>query len=126
MTSILARSVEVTDEDIVVNLMTGDPIQIPIRWFPSLQRADRVAREGCVLRDEGLLIVWPDVPQYGSHDAPAEELCRGYIGGPRADPARTHAVYSLDAIRLDGYAQIDVPAGERCLDELTLIVTGID
>src|SRR4029078_1439611 len=74
MTSILARSVEVTDEDIVVNLMTGDPIQIPIRWFPSQQRADRVAREGCVLRDEGLPVVWPDVPESGSHDAPAEGL----------------------------------------------------
>lgn len=59
----LARSVEVTEDQLVVHLVDGRVISVPLSWFPRLVQASAQARNQWRLVGDGVGIHWPDVDE---------------------------------------------------------------
>jgi len=55
----LARRVEVTDDELRVDLADGRRIAVPLTWFPRLMAADATARVQWQLLGDGEGIHWP-------------------------------------------------------------------
>jgi hypothetical protein len=55
----LARRVEVTDDELRVDLADGRRIIVPLVWFPRLTAADAAARANWQLLGDGEGIHWP-------------------------------------------------------------------
>ena len=59
----LARTVEVTDDELTVGLADGRSITVPLVWFPRLAQATAAARENWELLGDGEGIHWPEVDE---------------------------------------------------------------
>lgn len=59
----LARTVEVTDDELTVGLADGRVIKVPLVWFPRLTNASSAARGKWELLGDGEGIHWPDLDE---------------------------------------------------------------
>lgn len=59
----LARTVEVTDDELSVGLADGRTISVPLVWFPRLARASASARAKWELLGDGEGIHWPEADE---------------------------------------------------------------
>jgi hypothetical protein len=57
--SILARSVAVTEDSLVVELSDGRVLSVPLAWYPRLQHGTPEERSNCRLIGRGDGIHWP-------------------------------------------------------------------
>jgi hypothetical protein len=74
----LARTVEVTDDELTVGLADGRVIKVPLVWFPRLISASSAARDKWELLGDGEGIHWPDLDE----DLSVE----GMLAGNRVKP----------------------------------------
>jgi len=73
----LARSVDITDEALVVDLEDGRTITTPLAWFPRLAHGSFLERENWRLIAHGEGIHWPDLDE----DISVESLLAGRKSG---------------------------------------------
>lgn len=59
----LAKSVDISDDDLTVRLADGRAITVPLVWFPRLLSASAEARGKWELLGDGEGIHWPDVDE---------------------------------------------------------------
>ena len=59
----LAKSVDISDDDLTVQLADGRAITVPLVWFPRLLTASAEARGKWELLGDGEGIHWPDVDE---------------------------------------------------------------
>ncbi len=59
----LARRVEVTEDELRVELADGRRLGVPLVWFPRLVSASPDARAKCELLGDGEGIHWPDADE---------------------------------------------------------------
>ena len=59
----LARTVEVSDDELIVGLADGRVIRVPLVWFPRLLHASAAARSNWELLGDGEGIHWPDADE---------------------------------------------------------------
>lgn len=69
----LARSVKVSDEELIVGLADGRVISAPLVWFPRLLHASPAARYNWELLGDGEGIHWP----HADEDLSVEGLLAG-------------------------------------------------
>jgi hypothetical protein len=72
-----ARSVEVTDDTLSVDLTDGRTISVPTAWYPRLAHATPVERSRWRLIGQGEGIHWPDLDE----DVSVENLLSGKASG---------------------------------------------
>ena len=77
----LARDVEVTDDELRVELADGRRLSVPLAWFPRLSAASREARERWELLGDGDGIHWPDADE--------DLSVAGLLAGTRSEPSDT-------------------------------------
>lgn len=58
-----AKSVKVTDEGVMVDLMDGRTVVVPLAWFPRLWHATSRERNHMEIFGEGGYIHWPDLDE---------------------------------------------------------------
>ena len=58
-----AKNVEVSDDDLIVDLVDGRKLCVPLVWFPKLLHAKPAARKKWELLGDGVGIHWPDVDE---------------------------------------------------------------
>jgi hypothetical protein len=58
-----ASLVNLTDDDLVIQLEDGRVLQVPIEWFPKLLRATKAQRDNHKLVGRGVGIHWPDLDE---------------------------------------------------------------
>ena len=75
----LARTVEVTDDELRVGLADGRTITVPLVWFPRLAQASAATRNNWELLGDGEGIHWPEADE----DLSVE----GLLAGNRANGA---------------------------------------
>lgn len=54
-----ARTVQVTEREIIVGLLDGRTMSVPLAWFPRLQGASAESRDNWRLIGDGEGIHWP-------------------------------------------------------------------
>ncbi|MEO8275144.1 MAG: DUF2442 domain-containing protein [Thermoanaerobaculia bacterium] len=59
----LARRVEITDDELAVELADGRRISAPLVWFPRLLAADAAERQNWELLGDGEGIHWPSIDE---------------------------------------------------------------
>jgi hypothetical protein len=59
----LARTVIVSDDELIVSLADGRAITVPLVWFPRLLHASAAARSKWELLGDGEGIHWPDADE---------------------------------------------------------------
>ena len=59
----LARRIEVTDDELRVDLADGRRLSVPLVWFPRLMQATPEARAHFELLGDGEGIHWPDADE---------------------------------------------------------------
>ncbi len=59
----LAIAVEVTDDELRVDLADGRKISVPLAWFPKLQQSPPASRQNWIFLGEGEGIHWPDADE---------------------------------------------------------------
>ena len=57
------RSVQVTDDDLVVALMDGRSVSVPLAWFPRLLSGTPDQRANWQISAAGFGIHWPDLDE---------------------------------------------------------------
>lgn len=72
----LARSVEVTEDELQVGLADGRRVVVPLTWFPRLLAASPSARSNWELLGDGEGIHWPEVDE--------DVSVRGLLAGSRS------------------------------------------
>ena len=85
-----AVALEVTSEDLVVDLTDGRRLLVPLSWFPRLSNATPAQRRNWRFIGEGMGFHWPDVDE----DLSVAGLLRGCpapggVTGPRDRPRRS-------------------------------------
>lgn len=68
-----ARTVMITEHELIVSLVDGRTLSVPIDWFPRLAQAGAQARAHWRLIGEGDGIHWPDLDE----DLSVEALMSG-------------------------------------------------
>ena len=58
-----ARSVEVTDEALTVDLVDGRTIVVPLIWYPRLWHGTKAERRNHEVFGDGAYIHWPDLDE---------------------------------------------------------------
>lgn len=61
--SLFAKSVELTEDYLVVDLEDGRKLLVPVAWYPRLQAAERDERNNWRLIGRGEGIHWPDLDE---------------------------------------------------------------
>ena len=61
--SILARSVSLTDDTLIVELVDGRSLSVPLAWYPRLQHGSSQERDNWQLIGRGDGIHWPDLDE---------------------------------------------------------------
>lgn len=56
--------VEVTNDELTVDLADGRSIQIPLSWYPRLFYASQLERRNFRLLGDGYAIEWPDLDEH--------------------------------------------------------------
>jgi hypothetical protein len=87
-----AVALEVTSEDLVIDLTDGRRLLVPISWFPRLARATPDQRRNWCFIGGGMGFHWPDVDE----DLSVQGLLRGCpapggVTGPRDRSSTTRA-----------------------------------
>lgn len=59
----LAHHVEVTHDELRVDLVDGRQLRVPLSWFPRLARATEAARANWELLGDGEGIHWPEADE---------------------------------------------------------------
>ena len=59
----LARTVIVSDDELIVGLADGRVITVPLVWFPRLMHASAAARNKWEILGDGEGIHWPDADE---------------------------------------------------------------
>lgn len=59
----LARTVEVSEDELRVGLADGRVISVPLVWFPRLLQASAASRENWELLGDGEGIHWPEADE---------------------------------------------------------------
>jgi Protein of unknown function (DUF2442) len=78
----LAAHVELTNKDLIVDLVDGRRIEVPLSWFPRLERASAKDRRNMEILGDGEGIHWPALD---------EDLgVAGLLLGNRAPKRRTN------------------------------------
>lgn len=67
------RTVQVTDDELIVGLEDGRTISAPLAWFPRLLHGEPKARANWQIAGGGYGIHWPDLDE----DISSEGLLRG-------------------------------------------------
>ena len=85
-----AVALEVTSEDLVVDLTDGRRLLVPLSWFPRLANATPSQRSNWRFIGEGMGFHWPDVDE----DLSVAGLLQGCpapggVAGPRDRPHET-------------------------------------
>ena len=80
----LARSVTVTDDALIADLVDGRTIAVPLAWFPRLARGTPVERANWRLIAGGEGIHWPDLDE----DISVESLLAGRRSGETQESFR--------------------------------------
>ncbi len=85
-----AVALEVTSEDLVVDLTDGRRLLVPLSWFPRLSNATPAQRRNWCFIGDGMGFHWPDVDE----DLSVAGLLRGCpapggVAGPRDRPHET-------------------------------------
>lgn len=62
-TCALAKSVQFSDDDMIVSLVDGRTITVPLVWFPRLAAANQKQLTNYELLGDGEGIHWPDVDE---------------------------------------------------------------
>jgi len=57
-------AVEVTEDELAVDLADGRSIQIPLSWYPRLFYASQSERRNFRLLGDGYAIEWPDLDEH--------------------------------------------------------------
>ena len=60
----IAANVNVTEDDLEVNLSDGRRILVPLAWYPRLLYASPVERQNWQLLGDGYAIEWPDLDEH--------------------------------------------------------------
>jgi len=60
----IAVQVNVTEDDLAVNLSDGRRILVPLAWYPRLLNASPVERQNWQLLGDGYAIEWPDLDEH--------------------------------------------------------------
>ncbi|MER0216525.1 MAG: DUF2442 domain-containing protein [Nitrosomonas sp.] len=60
---VLAKSVQFSDDDMIVSLIDGRTIAVPLVWFPHLASASQKQLTNYELLGDGEGIHWPDVDE---------------------------------------------------------------
>ena len=60
----IAVQVNVTEDDLAVNLSDGRRILVPLAWYPRLLYASPVERQNWQLLGDGYAIEWPDLDEH--------------------------------------------------------------
>ena len=60
----IAVKVNVTEDDLAVNLSDGRRILVPLAWYPRLLYASPVERQNWQLLGDGYAIEWPDLDEH--------------------------------------------------------------
>jgi hypothetical protein len=81
----LATSVEVTEEDITVQLADGRTIVVPIGWYPRLSYGTASERNNWRFIGDGRGIHWPNLDE----DISVENLLSGKPSGESQDSFKT-------------------------------------
>jgi hypothetical protein len=74
---VLARSVRVADDAVVVDLADGRVLSVPLVWFPRLAQGTRAERDNWRFIGRGEGIHWPDLDE----DISVEGLLAGRRSG---------------------------------------------
>lgn len=61
--AVLAQSVAVTDDSLVVELSDGRTLTVPLAWYPRLQHGTPEERKNCRLIGHGDGMHWPDLDE---------------------------------------------------------------
>ena len=75
--SALATSVEVSDEDLTVELSDGRMLSVPVAWYPRLSHGTPSERNNWRFIGDGRGIHWPDLDE----DISVENLLAGKASG---------------------------------------------
>lgn len=67
------KDVEITNEELSVEMMDGRTISVPLAWYPRLLNATKAQRENWKISGAGYGIHWPDIDE----DLSTEGLLRG-------------------------------------------------
>lgn len=61
--SVRARSVKVSDDELIVELADGRSLSVPLVWFPRLLNATLESRNRWTLLGQGEGIHWPEIDE---------------------------------------------------------------
>ena len=75
-----ARSVTVTDDNLIVRLQDGRVVSVPIDWYPRLAEGSAAERRRWELIGPGVGIHWPSLDE----DISVDGLLRGHRSGESA------------------------------------------
>ncbi len=59
-----AMEVEVTNDDLIVDLADGRRLIVPLAWYPRLLFAEHSERQNWHLLGDGYAIEWPDLDEH--------------------------------------------------------------
>lgn len=90
--SLFAKSVEVTEDYLVVDLEDGRKLSVPLAWYPRLQAGNVAERNNWRLIGRGEGIHWPDLDEdigtagliAGRPSAESHSSLRKWLAGRRA------------------------------------------
>jgi hypothetical protein len=60
----IAVQVQVTDDDLAIDLSDGRRIMVPLAWYPRLLNASEQERQNWQLLGDGYAIEWPDLDEH--------------------------------------------------------------
>ena len=80
----LARSVSVTEDELVMELLDGRTLAIPLAWYPRLLHGTPTERANWQLIGRGVGIHWPDLDE----DIAVAHALEGVPSGESADSLR--------------------------------------
>ena len=60
----LASRLELTSDDLIVELTDGRSLSVPLEWYPRLFHATETERRNWQLLGEGYAIEWPDLDEH--------------------------------------------------------------
>ena len=88
--AVRATHLDVTDEDLIVDLDDGRRLIVPLSWFPRLSGASPEQRRNWRFIGKGIGFHWPDVGEDLSvHGLLAGNPAPGGVTGPRTRPDAT-------------------------------------
>lgn len=84
--------VEVTDDELALNLADGRSIQVPLSWYPRLFYASAPERRNFRLLGDGYAIEWPDLDEHigiegllaGRHSGESQKSLKRWLASRHA------------------------------------------